>query len=590
MLRNIPTNLADFFSIEYLNLSDVTLDNPEAILDYHFRKDLKEFINIYDFKSLSDEALYSLVENFLAKRWEKIRQKPTTYPHVSTLLSTEYCSNLAEKLGELTSRDEKECQTNRFTFLMPTVRFTEMLDPSCTLSEIFLTDDNHIVVIDDCLRVSKEKKHFCYLDPRTKKYINLTDSEIKRIKHHSAKTSAYYFAVEAYIEECCIDSKLEALIYGLLMERSHTAVIEKFELFLEELKKIKLASGLTQYDEFMKLGHRVSMPIVWNNLKNNPLLRAKCIDNLKDVRNFQKNHKILVAKYPELSTFAEKQIEEARALYCDAIKTKTLQVNCNNKYINCIGSFSDRELREIFLHPESDVVLIKLWSTLTHQQKNQLVGILSSTQLSEILSQQIDLNKELQGAIRSILDEMEEAGGEKNNFLACQVLNGGIKEDRRKATLDNLIGLTVIAHRTAVGIREPWNVLNLRCYAETVNDESKKSKQTANTYAAGMSFISLTLYGVMAALILLATSGIGIIPLSIAGAVIAGLGGTGFTTSAILTWKRPPLYKTMVSAMSFLKSLEYKSGDQIIQTVAVKVDENIDPKKLPAEAQYKLGV
>lgn len=582
MLRKIPQELADFFSPEYLDLSEVKLNKPEAILDYHFRQDLKRFVELYDFKSMPAQKIQALVQNFLAERWDKIKNKPTAYPNTPKLPSTEFCLQLANKLSELQPTDEKGSATNYFTFLMPTVR-AESIKNSISLSEIFITDDGHVVVIDDCLRVSKEQKRFCYIDPVTKNHVNLTGADIKHIKNHSAKTAAYYFAVEAYIDDCCIDSELEALIYGLLMHDED--VIDNFALFLDELKKITEGSD---YCELMKKGSRLRMSEIWDLLKHNPLSHGVCAESLRYVRNYQKYEDFILKKYPHLSEWAIRRVEEARSSYREALKRDALHVGFN-KFILSMISFKDDELKDIFVHKETDEILINFWKYLTFTQKNQLVGILNVERLTKILKAQPNYHEELQSAIRALQNQIFIAGGEEKNSLAKNVL-AGVRKDRNKVSSDdNLISLTIIAHRTAVGVREPFNTMNLKSYAETVGALSKKSKQESRTTAASKSFLSLLFYGVMASLIVVATGGTALVGLTIAGAVVAGLAGTRFGYGAVSGWRRPPFHRTTVAALSFLRNREFKSGEKIIESSEVNVQKSLNDEKLTLEEHYKLG-
>ncbi len=596
MFRKNPRTLADFFSADYVDLADYKLDNAQVLLDFHFRQELKEFIELYDIKSWPFDRVKQMAEDFLAKRWQKINGKPAAYLNVPDLPSTQFCLRLAEKLSECCTPDEKG--VNCLKYLMPTLPNVQQMHPSVSLAEMLLTDDGNAVSIDECLRASRAQKRFCYLNSTTHQFVKLTDQERERLKNHSAETAAYYFAVEFYLEDCRIDSALEALSNGLSKHNSvgretqdqQKVAIANFELFLEELKKIPHGPNSTKYNELMKKGHHRKLSEIWDLLRWNQLSYAVCADALTEILIYLKNADFLLECHPALSAWAEARIDVAQKAYCNAVKEERLHVTSNRKVIECVKSFNNDELKQLFTHTATDTCLIIVWRHLAIEQKNQLIGILERERLSKILRPQGPCN-ELQSAIRSLEHEITVTGGAENNALADQVLRG-IRKDRSKAkSNDELLMLAIIAHRTAVGVREPFNIMNLRSYAETVNAFSNQSKQPRRSTIAAMSFSSLLLYGVMSTLIVLATHGIGLVGLTIAGAVLSGLGGTKFGCNAIHAWKRPPFHRTTVAAMHFLKDRECKTGEKFITSkkVEVKVEENVDPEKLQPEAQIKLG-
>lgn len=162
---------------------------------------------------------------------------------------------------------------------------------------------------------------------------------------------------------------------------------------------------------------------------------------------------------------------------------------------------------------------------------------------------------ELKQAIRSLQDEIKLAGGDEANPLAANVLKQICCE--RVKEPNNLILLTELAHRTAVGIRDPLNSENLDRYGEVAKQISERPLSSGQTLGmAATNFSGLLLLGGMAALICLGTGGVGglVAGLCAVGAAVSGVFGVGFISCGIYTWKRPARYHTSAAAMSFLRN------------------------------------
>jgi hypothetical protein len=189
---------------------------------------------------------------------------------------------------------------------------------------------------------------------------------------------------------------------------------------------------------------------------------------------------------------------------------------------------------------DADSELAVRWHTLTFQEKYSHAEKLDGQRLLYILHQQSeDFNcrlVELQHARRALSDAITSKGGPAINRNAQEVLTQlqTIEQPNSK----NAPIFAELAYRTAVGVRDPLNLGNMARYPEVVKSVSKHTSGD-KLATAGMSFSSVLLFGAMGALIAVATGGVGLaLGLCIAGAVIAGLAGSGYGIAAFHYWNQ----------------------------------------------------
>jgi len=513
--------------------------SPEAVLDYYvFRREL------IDFNQRHGETPDP--KQFLAEHWQKIRKTPIVYTNTPAAPSTQFCLNLAEELCRIYPKDEKGADTNPYMFLMPGILNANELKDR-TLSEIILTDDTRYgLVIDDCIfKINNGKPH--YFNKRKNKNIALTKSEIHRIKYHSAEAEAYYDAVKVCSSGVSIGKALKALIHGLEWSIQYDcrepaiAAINTFQSFLEKLDPIT-------YQKLMKKkGNWGSLAEIWDYLSKLPdpaneyYLRV-CRRALVNLKKSYRNINFLEKTHPWLIFHASVQAFDIHDAYRAAVKAGTLKIADYQKLkrqLFLINLLPNDELKEIFTPPAMDRELAPLWENLTAAQKNQLAEVLDGERLLVMLQKQKDPKIELDDAITSLKKEIE------SNPHAEEVFKQ-ICKSRDNAKPKDFPLLAELAHRTAVGVRNPKNESNLDRYPVVA---AKLSERTwgQKVAAAAKVFFGMTLLGC-------AITSCILMPVSVALIIPALMGVCGLFVLGRETyhWKRPPHYRTTVAAMSFL--------------------------------------
>lgn len=314
--------------------------------------------------------------------------------------------------------------------------------------------------------------------------------------------------------------------------------ILQFGLFLDELKR----ADQDEYNKFMSrsLGDttsRFTLLNVWNQLSNPTeddyvfLQRAlESIQNLNE-QYFKKDQTIFSVPFisiPDLNPLTRDGLDH---------------------------------LKELAQLSYADPLLTVLWSKLKPEDKAELAEVLDGERLLIILQQQKnDEFREAKAALENIIDRLTIKESEANHGRDEIYLDPATKVlDALKAVAEpsskNQPIYAELAYRTAVGLNNPLNSRNLTRYPEAVKSISKIEKHSTGEklITAAMIFSSVLLFGAMAALIMVATGGVGaIVGLCIAGAILAGSGGIGFSVGTYKFWKKPSPVK--VAAMSFLKS------------------------------------
>ncbi len=306
----------------------------------------------------------------------------------------------------------------------------------------------------------------------------------------------------------------------------------------------------------------------WANIKNSSLAYHRnpdspatqfCLQKAKKSLNFDdKEHDIIQCLMPENCNDSDLSDDEYITI-SDEKTTSEIKVSlnfCSTQELIKRFENKDKALKDFFKdiaaikdQEISDQYFAELWRYLNYMQKSFLVEFLENDRLEKILQHRPNPQKQLEFAIQSLCDEIKFAGGEKENPLAADVLNKII------ANRDNLkesVVLTELAYRTAVGVRDPFNIKNLERHEMIANKIAEPSLSIT-----ARKFSGLLLLGAMAALICVATGGIGGVVggLCVAGIALSGMLGTGFMVSGVLTGKRKESYKaTGVAALGFLRN------------------------------------
>lgn len=538
-------------SLDFLEQPDFENDSLEIILDYCvFRRELIAFEQAHP--DQTSDPVY-LAEEFLYVYWEKIRKTPVTYLATPHFLSTRFCLRLAEKLHEIHPVDEKKVETTRYSYLMPSVRNANALKvPS--LNEIILTDDEYAVDIGECLFSSSQQKFLCYLT-KENEYKSLTESEIERIKNHSAEASAYYCAVQNYISDCSIEVALEDLIEGLLWginldDNNHDVkrlVINRFSLFLKNLKE----KEPDKYQALLsKYGNWGTLNDVWHNVLKLSMI-PQCIRALRSIQKSARNESLFEEKNHKLTSFAEVQLDSAKKNYRDCLMTGTLKTFSHTKKLEreiyLLENLHDNKLKKIFNKPERDKDLLRLWQYIKPKQKNQIAEVLGNDRLYNILQKQQNPELELKVSINCLAEKIHTAGGDAQHTEAAQVLKE-IRHSQKKAQSKDFPLLTELAHRTAIGIRVPTNKDNNNRYAIVAKKISEKPWGQLLSASAQIFLGTTLMIGFITSCFL--TGGATAIP------VLCGLTGLllmGRGSYQAHDWRRPKHHQITVSAMSFLK-------------------------------------
>ncbi len=158
---------------------------------------------------IAPEHLVALIE-FLAHRWDRIRNSNLAYPHQPHSTVNVICLLLAQELEKLTG-------VSRYRLLMPTITVdcneistTEIKENNLELHEFVLSDDNdRIIDIIPCMDFAVEDgvlKHTSLFAGKTKA---LSKTEADRVIHHSEYAQNYYTAI---IER--VDAKTKSNSFG----------------------------------------------------------------------------------------------------------------------------------------------------------------------------------------------------------------------------------------------------------------------------------------------------------------------------------------------------------------------------------------
>jgi hypothetical protein len=188
-----PNMMGSFFLIESM-MDDRTITLGE--LDYLFRYNGDKEIAATHIQFICDS---------LARRWERIRSGPWSYPHARNHPLTQICEKLVDELvsaGLVT--------TYKYKILMPTVStFNELTGLALTnqndkmlLSEFVLSDDDkYFIEVETCLYYAKEdlKLKQTHALPAGKAK-ELSKEEVDRVINHSIESQLYYREIKELYE------------------------------------------------------------------------------------------------------------------------------------------------------------------------------------------------------------------------------------------------------------------------------------------------------------------------------------------------------------------------------------------------------
>lgn len=562
------------FAEHELKKPDFESSDLETILDYYvFHRELIDFNQ----KQHESREPSFLAQKFLAEHWQHIRKTPIVYPKTPLAPSTQFCLNLAEQLFQMYPKDEKDADTNSYSFLMPTVRNTEEFKKR-KLGEIILTDDaEYGLVVEECIYGFDRNKIY-YFNKKKDKSTELSRLEMNRLKHHSPEAEAYFDAVKLCSSNASIGKALKMLVNGLmwsiqcdsldgtrdnLSQQLKAASIDTFKNFLDELE---IADPVTHKELMKKEGNWGSLASIWDRLLKLPdsaneiYLRAGCVRALLNIKKSARNQKFFEKENPKLFVHVSVQAHAKHEAYLAAAEADTLKTAVPGyqklkRQQFLLGLLNHDERKEIFARSRMDKELAVIWKSLSAAEKNQLAEVLDHERLLMILKQQRNPQMELQQAIESLGAEIKLNGGFAAHPEAVCVLKH-IYHSEKEAEPVHFPLLAELAHRTAVGIRNPKNEANVERYPIVATKLSEWTfSQKVSASAKG--FFGVMILGSFIISCVL-TAGV---PLIIP--ALIGVFGLGVTCHEAPHWKRSTHHHTSVAAMSFLNKKMHSASNNI---------------------------
>ncbi len=232
-----------------------------------------------------------------------------------------------------------------------------------------------------------------------------------------------------------------------------------------------------------------------------------------------------------------------------------------------ITALSNDQLQQVFRDANNDIYLAKSWCYLTALQQNLLADVLDEERLFNVLEQQENPRDELNNAIEALNNTITESKGDTTS--ASLVLKQICDYSAPKATKENILYVTELAHRTAVGVRNPENEGNLRRYPVVAKKISERSCGRKIAVAA-LCFFCVVLFaaaistacitgGVSVGLAaLVGIKALEVVATGVAVTSTLGLGSVVSAGVATYAWKRPPNYHTTQASRLFYN----KTADQ----------------------------
>jgi len=164
---------------------------------------------------IAPEHLVALIE-FLAQRWERIKNSNLAYPHQPHSIVNVICLLLAQELEKLTG-------ISRYRLLMPTITVdcneistTEIKENNLELHEFVLSDDNdRIIDIIPCMDFAVEDGVLKHTSLFAGKIKALSKTEADRVIHHSEYAERYFATITERVDAKTKSNSFGSTLFGL---------------------------------------------------------------------------------------------------------------------------------------------------------------------------------------------------------------------------------------------------------------------------------------------------------------------------------------------------------------------------------------